>query len=100
MSEKRDDIRPKGTVEVQCSTPNCGWAFWVPNDDARLPEGPFFCDTCAEHARYEFVCSHRQDAAAFLADVDNPRSILRFTLESLRGTRLRVTVEKILPGGN
>ena len=39
----RDDIRPKGTVEVQCSAPDCDWYLWVRCDDSRLPDGPFWC---------------------------------------------------------
>jgi hypothetical protein len=39
----RDDIRPKGTVEVQCSYPGCGWCWWVDPLDPRLPDGPWDC---------------------------------------------------------
>lgn len=48
----RDDIRPKGTVMVQCSHPDClpkpgedagPWSFWVDALDPRLPDGPFIC---------------------------------------------------------
>lgn len=38
-----DDLRPKGTVEVACSVPGCGWCFWVDALDERLPDGPFLC---------------------------------------------------------
>jgi hypothetical protein len=95
-----DDIRPRGMVEVGCSTPNCGWSFWVASDDIRLPEGPFFCDACSEHATYEFVCSHRQEASRFLVEATTPGSPLHFTLGALGEQRIRVTIEKILPGEN
>ncbi len=35
-------LRPKGTVEVTCSHPGCGVAWWVGPLDPRLP-GPFDC---------------------------------------------------------
>lgn len=38
-----DDIRPRKTVEVQCSVDGCGWSFWVDCIDPRLPNGPFLC---------------------------------------------------------
>jgi len=41
-----DDLRPKGTVQVPCSHPDCvsgGWEFWVDALDPRLPDGPFLC---------------------------------------------------------
>lgn len=38
-----DSIRPRGTVEVRCSKPDCGWSFWVDALDKRLPGGPFLC---------------------------------------------------------
>ncbi len=38
-----DDIRPKGTVEVRCSYPGCGIAWWVDPLDPILPDGPFDC---------------------------------------------------------
>lgn len=44
MSE--DDIRPRGTVEVKCSAPDCGWCFWLDALDPSLPDGPFLCWTC------------------------------------------------------
>lgn len=40
-----DDIRPKGSVQVQCSHPGCGWSFWLEALDQRLPDGPFDCGT-------------------------------------------------------
>jgi hypothetical protein len=95
-----DDIRPRGTVEVQCSAPNCSWRFWLAADHALLPDGPFFCDSCAEHARYEFVGSHRQAASEFLAELANGNSLLRTTLRLLGDQRVRVTIEKIIPGAN
>lgn len=98
--EKADDIRPLGTVEVRCSTPHCLWSFWVPGDDIRLPEGPFFCGNCSEHARYEFVCSHRQPASQFVGEACESASLLRTTLTALGDQRIRVTIEKILPGEN
>lgn len=40
-----DDIRPRGTVQVLCDL--CGyWSFWVDALDLRLPDGPFWCDSC------------------------------------------------------
>lgn len=41
---KTDDVRPKGTVEVECSV--CHWYFWVHCLDPRLPAGPFVCFNC------------------------------------------------------
>ena len=38
-----DNIRPRGTVEVDCS---CGWSFWVDALDPSLPDGPFACPSC------------------------------------------------------
>lgn len=38
-----DGLRPKGSVEVRCSQPGCGWAWWVDPLDSRLPDGPFDC---------------------------------------------------------
>lgn len=43
-----DDVRPKGTVQVKCSTPGCPWSFWVGCLDPRLPDGPFECPECEE----------------------------------------------------
>lgn len=49
---ERDDIKPKGTVQVKCqhrawaqSGPEqtCRSEFWVDALDKRLPDGPFFC---------------------------------------------------------
>lgn len=42
----KDDLRPKGSVEVECIM--CGWSFWVGCLDPKLPDGPFVCETC-EH---------------------------------------------------
>jgi len=39
-----DDIRPKGTVEVQCTV--CGWWYWLDPLDPKLPDGPFICEPC------------------------------------------------------
>jgi hypothetical protein len=50
------DIRPKGTVEVECTGPMCSaivagtndrMCFWVKSDDPRLPDGPFSCPECS-----------------------------------------------------
>ncbi len=46
-----DNLRPKGTVEVPCSTCPVGengerWFFWVDALDPRLPDGPFQCPSC------------------------------------------------------
>jgi hypothetical protein len=47
-----DELRPRGTVTVPCSHPNCQpepgsdlspWCFWVDALDPRLPDGPFLC---------------------------------------------------------
>lgn len=96
----QDDIRPRGTVEVECSTPNCTWRFWVAADDAKLPTGPFFCSDCSEHATYKFVCSHRQEASKFLAEAQTVGSLLHHTLTSRGDVRIRVTIEEIVPGEN
>lgn len=45
MTEPKDDIRPKGTVQVTCK--ECGWDFWVYCLDPRLPDGPFICPSCS-----------------------------------------------------
>jgi hypothetical protein len=39
-----DDIRPHGTVEVECG--KCEWFFWLSALDPRLPGGPFECPSC------------------------------------------------------
>lgn len=96
----KDDIRPKGTVEVKCSTPNCNWHFWLASNDIRLPSGPFYCASCSEHATYEFVCSHRQTAAEFIAEVRDTKSLLRSCFDMQGDYKLRVTVERIVPGRN
>jgi hypothetical protein len=44
---KSDDLRPRGTVEVECDSPGCTWRFWVGATDPRLPDGPFVCAECA-----------------------------------------------------
>lgn len=36
-------LRPRGTVEVNCSYPGCGTAWWLDPLDPRLPNGPFDC---------------------------------------------------------
>lgn len=38
-----DDLRPRGTVQVACSAPDCPFEFWVGSLDPRLPDGPFLC---------------------------------------------------------
>lgn len=38
-----DDIRPRGSVQVRCGYPGCGWSFWLECLDPRLPDGPFDC---------------------------------------------------------
>lgn len=40
-----DNLRPKGTVQVECSC-GCRWAFWVEPLDPRLPDGPFYFEGC------------------------------------------------------
>lgn len=55
MTEKRDDVRPRASVEVPCATcPPADengefgpWCFWVDPLDPRLPDGPFICPTCS-----------------------------------------------------
>lgn len=42
MKFESESLRPRGTVEVSCSHPNCGHAWWVDPLDPRLP-GPFDC---------------------------------------------------------
>lgn len=44
MNSSKDDIRPRGTVEVTCQ--KCDWCFWIDSLDPRLPSGPFICPTC------------------------------------------------------
>jgi len=44
MTKERDDLRPRGKVEVECQHPGCGWSFWLDPLDPRLPDGPFLCD--------------------------------------------------------
>lgn len=44
-------LRPRGTVEITCSEPGCGWALWLPPDDPRLP-GPVKCDINHEAQRF------------------------------------------------
>jgi hypothetical protein len=45
-----DDIRPKGTVQVECTGCKAkgdpGWFLWVACDHPNLPDGPFLCVTC------------------------------------------------------
>lgn len=46
MNERaKDDLRPKGTVEVECAC-GCRWAWWIDPLDSRLPDGPFYMDGC------------------------------------------------------
>lgn len=52
-----DDVRPRGTVEVQCSGPACvdengGWYFWVDALDLHLPNGPFLCPECESPGKH------------------------------------------------
>lgn len=46
-----DDLRPKGTVEIQCS--KCGWWYWLDPLDPKLANLPYVCDPCE---RGEEVC--------------------------------------------
>lgn len=41
--DEREALRPPCTVEVMCSYPGCGVAWWVDPLDPRLPAGPFDC---------------------------------------------------------
>jgi hypothetical protein len=50
----KDDIRPRGTVQVQCH--KCTWHFWVGALDARLPDGPFECDSCEKGLVFHAQC--------------------------------------------
>jgi len=43
MTDESESLRPKGTVEVQCSHADCGIAWWLDPLDPRLPDGPFDC---------------------------------------------------------
>lgn len=48
---RTDKIRPRKTVEVECSGPGwpCRqgrWLFWIDCLDQRLPDGPFVCPDC------------------------------------------------------
>lgn len=51
MTAKGDDLRPKGTVEVECSV--CHWCFWVGCLNPRLPDGPFVCPSCNGDETFE-----------------------------------------------
>jgi hypothetical protein len=42
----KDNIRPKGTVEVKCQ--RCGWHFWLDCLSKLLPGGPFICPGCQD----------------------------------------------------
>lgn len=42
-TNESDDLRPRGTIEVQCTAPDCRWRFWIEALDPRLPAGPFLC---------------------------------------------------------
>lgn len=48
MSSIDDDIRPPGTIEVQCV--QCEWFFWMDPMDPLLPDGPFVCPSCVDRA--------------------------------------------------
>lgn len=52
-------LRPRGTVEVPCSGPNCRgeWYFWVEALDPRLPDGPFICPTCESGQLFQDLVS-------------------------------------------
>lgn len=61
-----DDIRPPGTVEVECTGPLCRamvagtddkMCFWVDAVDPRLPAGPFICRECTEHGQGTQPCA-------------------------------------------
>lgn len=58
-----DDLRPKGTVQVACSHPDCAnppdggaWYFWVDALDPRLPDGPFLCSAHDPRFIYKVPC--------------------------------------------
>ncbi len=42
MSEA-ESLRPRGTVEVRCGHPGCGWCWWVEPLHPKLPDGPWDC---------------------------------------------------------
>lgn len=42
-------LRPKGTVEVRCSTPGCGIAWWIDPLDPRLSDRSHVWDCGADH---------------------------------------------------
>lgn len=50
-----DDLRPRGTVSVQCSYPGCDIHFWLSPTDPRLPDGPFDCGTDHESVRLDQI---------------------------------------------
>lgn len=51
-----DEFRPKGTVTVDCTHPECLWSFWVSCDDKRLPTGPFMCPEHDPNGKITMSC--------------------------------------------
>lgn len=66
-----DDIRPKGTVEVECAVEGCGWRWWLHHSDPLVPDGPF---RCAVHASNQEIAAY--DAAIRAAGGD-PREVAK-----------------------
>ena len=66
-----DDLRPRGTVEVECE--RCGWSFWLDPLDVQLslvePHiNPILCARCSGHETGEKAGELHGRPAAF-----NPR---------------------------
>lgn len=61
-----DDIRPRGTVEIECS--ECHWFFWVDALDMQLPDGPFVCVCCMSgpEPTYESIQQALADQAKYI----------------------------------
>jgi len=54
----KDDIRPKGTVQVECP---CGWSFWLDSLDPCLPDGPFECPNCRAKRTGVYITAKHED---------------------------------------
>jgi hypothetical protein len=55
MSQLKDDLRPKGTVELEC--PRCHWCSWFKPLHPAVTEaanGTYLCDQCRGIPEPEF----------------------------------------------
>lgn len=66
----RDDLRARGTVEVECS--RCGWSFWLDPLDPQLnrpdtpdADAPILCASCSGHDTGEKAEEPHGQAPAF-----------------------------------